>query len=636
LTVLGGFALASGDGADLALPTRKDRLLLTYLALNVGRPQDRNRLAGMFWADRGETQARDSLRQSLAGLRQAFRGIGLDPLQSDRDSVALERRGIDVDAVSFAALAETAPGEAVVLYAGELLEGIDGLTSEFDAWLVPERERLNALAIQALERVAQGEDGASDPAVAIGVGRRMLARDGLREPVARALMRLLTRGGERAEALKIYGACRADLQRELGVAPDALTEALYRDILTAHGAGATVQPVAAPASPAQERASIAVLPLTNLSGDGSLDSLCAGLAEDISTGLGRFRVLLVIDRHSSAAVAETTTDPAEIGRKLAVDLLVQGSLQRQGDNVRVTVRLINAASRVQVWGDAFDQPLSDVLAFPDRATNAIVSTLYGRVEHALTSDKRPKPNLAAYECLLRGVKQLRGYGPDDNAKAIALFDQAIALDPHYHLARVYRAFAEIIFHGIDTAPKDLLDAALVAGMDAIEAEGDDGRCHYLLGIIHGFRGEVERELQAYHRALELNPNDADAIAAVGIVLASVGRHEEGMEKLRMAMRLNPYHPEWYWDDLGCILYVAGRYADALEAFQRRSRPSRYVLPRIAASLAQIGRMQEAETAKAKVLAIMPDFSISRLAMRGWRQADAEHFREGMRKAGLPE
>ena len=154
LDLLGGFALAASDGRLVTLPTRKDRLLLAYLVLSAGRAQPRERLAGLLWADRAEAQARDSLKQSLAGIRQAFRPACLEPLRADRDTVGLALDGIEIDALEFARLAagtSAAPERAAALYRGELLEGIDAITAEFDAWLRAERERLNDLAARVVE-----------------------------------------------------------------------------------------------------------------------------------------------------------------------------------------------------------------------------------------------------------------------------------------------------------------------------------------------------------------------------------------------------------------------------------------------------------------------------------------------------
>ena len=142
--MLGGFALTSGDGKSIALPTRKDRLLLGYLGLNAEQAQQREKLYGLLWADREEAQARGSLRQSLAALRDAFRSAGLDPLKSDRESVTLDLAGIEIDALNFRRLAAEAVSmdQAILLYRGELLAGIDPPTPEFEHWLRPERQRL--------------------------------------------------------------------------------------------------------------------------------------------------------------------------------------------------------------------------------------------------------------------------------------------------------------------------------------------------------------------------------------------------------------------------------------------------------------------------------------------------------------
>jgi len=636
LTLLGGFDLEGTGGGKLTLPTRKDRLLLAYLALTAGRPQARDRLAGLLWGDRAEAQARDSLKQALAGLRQAFRQAGLDPARADRESVTFEAGGIEVDAIEFARLATEAGAcnRAATLYRGDLLDGIDGVTAEFEEWLRPERERLAGLAVRVLEHLALA--GAPDAAAeeTIRLGRCLLARDRLREPVYRALMHVQARQGERTEALKLYAACRDALKQDLGVAPDAKTEELYRDILTDRLAGPSV--VTSEVDQATDRPSIAVLPLSNLSGDSQLAHLCDGITEDIITGLGRFRLLFVIDRHSSSAISEQASDVAEIGRRLGVCHLVQGSLKRLGEQVRITVRLIDAGSRVQLWGEAYDCALSDILAVPDKVTGAIVSTLHSRVERSLLEQSRRKPALAAYECVLRGIKHLRGYGPDDNRRAVELFQQAMDLDPDYALARAYRGFADVVLHGYDDAPDAVLAQAQALASTAVEMDNDDGRCHWVLGMICGFRNDLDGEERHYQQAIALNPNDANAIAAYGVLLAALGRPEEGIDRIREAMRLNPYHPEWYWLDLGIALYIARRYAEAAEAYRHKSRPGYWVLARLAACYAQMGRMEEAAAAAAEVRKLRPDFSCEKLRRAGWNAADTQHILDGMRKAGLPE
>jgi TolB-like protein len=634
LTLLGGFALESAEGTELPLSTRKDKLLLAYLALSAGRPQPRDRLAGLLWGDRAEVQARDSLRQSLAAARQAFRKVDLDPLHTDREAVTFEPAGVEIDAVEFARLAGAPQtcGRAATRYRGELLDGIEAPTAEFEEWLRRERERLADLAICVVEYLALAQPIHEVAAETIRLGRHLLARDRLCEPVYRALMRLHARKGERTEALRTYMTCRDVLKQDLEVAPEAKTEELYRDILTDR----------VPSSPAASedrtpnRPSIAVLPFANLSGDPALGHLCDGITEDIITGLGRFRSLFVIERHSSAVASEQSSDVAEIGRRLGVVYLAQGSLQRLGERVRITVRLVDANTRTQHWGEAYDSALSDILAIPDKVTGAIVSTLYGRVEMSLLEQSRRKPALAAYECVLRGIKHLRGYGPDDNSRAAELFQQAIDLDPDYALARAYRAFADVVVHGYGDAPDAVLAQALSLAQTAIDQDADDSRCHWILGTIHIYRGDRRNAEWHYQRAIALNPNDANAIVSSGRMLARLGRVEEGIDRIREAMRLNPYHPEWYWLNLGSALYSARKYADAAEAFGRVTRPGYWALSRLAGCHAQLGRMKEASEAAAEALRLRPDFSLAKLRLRELSPPEADHLKDGMRKAGLPE
>jgi len=634
LTLLGGFALESGNGRELTLPTRKDRLLLAYLALSAGKPQTRDRLAGLLWGDRAEAQARDSLKQSLAGIRQAFRQAGLDPVHADRECVTFEPEGIEVDAVEFARMATeaTAPDQAALLYRGDLLDGIDGVTAECEEWLRPERERLGDLASRVLEQLAlsSAPNGVSDETIRLG--RYLLAHDRLREPVYRALMRLHVRKGERTEALKLYAACRAALSEDLGVAPDAKTEELYRDILTDRLSPSSVTPAL---ERAPDRPSIAVLPFNNLSGDANLDHLCDGFTEDFITGLGRFRLLFVVDRHSSSAVSQQASDVAEIGRRLGVSYLVQGSLQHLGERLRITVRLIDAGNRAQLWGEAHDTALSDVLSIPDKVTGAIVSTLHGRVESTLMEQSRRRPALAAYDCVMRGVKHLRGYGPDDNRRAAELFQRALDLDPLYPLAHAYRAFAEVALHGYGDAPPDVLKAAVSMAAHAVELDNEDGRCHWLLGLIYVYC-DLDRAAFHHRRAIALNPNDANAIASLGLLLVFLGRPEEGIDQIREAMRLNPYHPDWYWSDLSAALYATRRYSEAIEVLRRIARPGYWQWCRLAACYAQLDRMDEAKAAACEVRLLRPNFSAANIRIPYRNPTDAEHVIDGLRKAGLAE
>lgn len=625
------------DGRDLVLSTRKDRQLLAYLATQNGRPQSREKLACLLWADRGEDQARDSLRQSLTALRRAFRAAGLDPVISDRSTAGLDPVLGSIDVVRFAeGCIGSAPTAALTaLYRGPFLEGLETSTPEFEHWVTEERQRLAALAEQLVCTASISVLPPGDSEAALQLGRKLLAEDPTLETVYRATMRICHARGERVAALKIYGTCSKALQDELGVEPDHETEKLYRDVLTDNRT-VPQTPVDILTESAPTKPSIAIIPFVNLSGNEKLNFLCDGLAEDVSTGLGRFRSLIVIDRYSAAAVAAVTSDTVEIGRRLGAAALVQGSIQATASRLRVTVRLVDSASRAQVWSDVFECAATDAPGIPDQIVQAIIATVHNRAELTVTERSKGKPTMAAYECTMRGIKHVRGYGPDDNARALALFQQALAADPNYPLAQAYLAFTEVVINNYDAAPRDLLIRCKARIDQAVALDPDDGRLHWLLAFLHSYLDELDDEKRQLELALTLNPNDANAKASYGMALSCFGQFEQAITEVRDAMRLNPFHPEWYWVGLGGIFLAARRYEDAIEAFKRRTRPQVWVLSHMAASLAHLGRMAEAQEMARRLLEQNPAYQISTSRRGKYPAEHVAHLQDGMRLAGLPD
>lgn len=633
LDLMGGWSLTAGKGTELPLPTRKDKQLLAYLATHHGQVHPRERLANLLWADRADAQARDSLRQSLAAIRKAFRSVGLDPVEGDRGSAGLSCSDLGIDVVQ---IAQGGVNPAMArLYRGPFLQDMDTSTPEFEHWVAQERHRLDGLATQLVCAAPEAALSAEETDAALQLGLRLLREDPLLEPVCRAVMRLLHSKGERVTALKVYATCREALRDDLGADPDPETESLYRDILT--GRAATPEPDKATAvEVAHDKPSVAVLPLVNLTGNDSFGFLCEGLAEDISTGLGRFRSLIVIDRYSAAAVAATTSDTLEIGRRLGATLLVQGSLQSTPSRLRVSLRLVDSTSRTQTWSDVFDCAIGDAPGIPDQITRAIIATLENRAESTVLAGRQTKTTMAAYGCTMQGIKHLRGYAADDNEKALVLFRQALELDPHYALAQAYLAFTEVVMKDYDAAPRSLLLDCKTRIDQALALDPHDGRIHWLLASVHSYLREFEDEKRQLERALALNPNDANAKASYGSAIASFGQHEEGLNAVREAMALNPFHPEWYWLALGDTFMAAGRYDDAIEAFKRRTRPKVWVLTRMAICYVLGGRMDEARDTARRVLEQNPGFRISGQRQGGWSDRDLERLRDAMIQAGLPE
>lgn len=637
LNLLGEWSLTDPDGSDLVLPTRKDRQLLAYLAAQDGRPLSRERLAHLLWGDRAEEQARDSLRQSLAALRRAFRSVGQDVLTSDRTEVGLDLSRLSTDVASFAAGCSGAVPSAALaaLYRGPFLEGLETSTPEFERWVTQERQRFSAMAEQLVCTASISVLPPADLAAALQLGRRLLAQDSLLESIYRATMRICRLRGDRVNALKAYSTCRAALRAELGVEPDHETEKLYRDILT-DGPAPPQTPVAVLTEVTPGKLSVAILPFANLTGNDGLNFLCEGLAEDIATGLGRFRSLLVIDRYSSATVASTTSDTVEIGKRLGAAALVQGSIQAAAACLRITVRVVDSASRAQTWSDAFECASGDVPGIPQQIVSAIIATVHNRAENTVTDRSKGQPSMAAYECTMRGIRHLRGYAPDDNDKALALFREALQADPHYPLAQAYLAFAEVVVNNYDSAPRALLLDCKTRIDQALAIDPDDGRIHWLLASLHGYLREFDDEKRQLERALALNPNDANAKVSYGGAIAALGQHNEGLRHIREAMRLNPFHPEWYWLELGAAFMATRRYGDAIEAYKRRTRPQGWVLSRLAICHAHMGRIDEAQELARRLLELNPAFRISTSRRGGWSDEETAHHRQGMLLAGLPD
>lgn len=432
----------------------------------------------------------------------------------------------------------------------------------------------------------------------------------------------------------------AALRRCLGPAPDGtdwiatVARVGYRfaGFAEVSGGAAPLAPVAA------EKPSLAVLPFENADADNSQHLLADGLCEDIINGLSRFSSLVVIARHSSFRF-RGASELAESGRQLGARYLVTGTLRQGGGQLRLSVQLVEAASGRQLWSQRFERPLTDHFEMMDEVVQIVVSALTGHVENIeiRSAMSRPTGNLDAYHFYLRGIEWLRSYGEGVNRKAIEMFEKAVALDPEYGLAHSTLALALMVEHGFDGTPQEIKDRALAMALKGIKLAPQDSRCHLYLGDVYLFSGAFEMGLAQIERSIALNPNDANALTRLALALTKVGRAEEGLKAAHQAIRNNPFHPDYYWIDLAIVAYAARHYEEALGAVRRVAVHGRYWdYARMAACLAQLGRVEEARAAAAKVLALKPDFSLLAEPMTYGNPADLEHVRDGMRKAGLPD
>ena len=389
-----------------------------------------------------------------------------------------------------------------------------------------------------------------------------------------------------------------------------------------------------------KKPSIAVLPLVNMSGDPEQEFFADGLTEDIITELSRFRDLLVISRNSSFVYKGKAVKVQEVAREFGVEYILEGSVRKAGGRIRVTVQLIDAETDRHIWAERYDRELEDIFAIQDEMTCAIVATLPGRVE-AATHDRakrKPTDNMAAYECVLTAKVLHHRSLREDNAAALRLLDRAIALDPNYAHAHAWKGcvLGQAWTYGWCEDREAIFQQVSAELEVALALDGNDSDVHRILAALSLNRDEHDRAAYHQERALALNPNYDLVVVQQGELLTWLGQPEEGIDWIKKAMRLNPYHPERFWSHLGRACYCAERYAEAAEAFSRITRPDYTHHAFLAATFAQMGNDVAAAAHAAEALKREPKFSIAvYLATQHYkRQVDRKRHEAGLVKAGL--
>jgi adenylate cyclase len=399
---------------------------------------------------------------------------------------------------------------------------------------------------------------------------------------------------------------------------------------------AAAAPAASPRKP-----SIAVLPFANMSGDSEQEFFADGLTEDIITELSRFRELLVISRNAVFVHKGKPVKAQEIAREFGVEYVVEGSVRKAADRVRVTVQLIDGETETHVWAERYDRKLADIFEIQDEVTSSIAATLFGRVEAARHDrvQRKRTDNMAAYEYVLTGKVLHHWSNREANAQAQHMLNRAIELDPNYAHAHAWKACVtgQAWLHGWCENRDATLEVILGALQTALSLDDNDADVHRILAALKLNFNEHDKATYHQERALSLNPNSDLIVVQQGELLTWLGRPAEGIEWIRRAMRLNPYHPERFWSHLGRAQYTARLYADAIESFSKLTAPDHTHHGFLAASSAQLGNSTAAGAHAREVLQRQPTFSIEGFlgTLHYQQPADSEHVREGLRKAGLP-
>lgn len=395
-----------------------------------------------------------------------------------------------------------------------------------------------------------------------------------------------------------------------------------------------------------DKPSVAVLPFTNMSGDPEQEYFADGLTEDIITGLSRVRNLFVIARNSVFVYKGRAVSVAQVAHDLGVRYVLEGSLRKSSNRVRITAQLIEAATGHHVWAEKFDRELVEIFDLQDEITRNVVASTQTQIMLAEGSPGRRanRHDLDLWSRVKRSMARIHELTPESLADAKQLAEQALGIDPKCGAA--WRCLSIVQYHEVlmltASDPDATMSDALESAERAIALDSNDEYAHWNLGNVLVTLRHYDRGIAALERAIEINPNYSTASGSLGTALCYAGRAAEGIERNEIAIRSDPLNPSIFFRYSGLALghYLTGDYAGAVEWARKSVQRNRaWYLGHVylVAALARLDRTEEAEAALREYRSLFPRAAISdlkRLPIR--RPGDAECLADGLRKAGLPE
>ena len=405
-------------------------------------------------------------------------------------------------------------------------------------------------------------------------------------------------------------------------------------------------PVATDVDKLFDRPAVAVLPFENIGGDPEQEYFADGLTEDIITALSLWRTFPVIARNSTFAYKGTSPDIRKVGEELGAHYVIEGSVRKGGNRVRITVQLIDAETGHHVWAERYDRKLDDFFELQDEIAQAIAGKV--EPEFAIAEQRRAyrkaPTDLASWEWYHRGVSALDEMTEDSNHRAQECFQRAIELDPTHSAANAAIAYCHYRYalDGYSESPNDDYSRTVEFGKRAVALDDSDAYAHFVLGVGYAYTGRHDLSIAEARRAIELNPNHATAHVGLGNRLNYTGKPEEGILHIELGMRLNPDDPRIHlMRRFLAEAHLNNRDYEKAVEWARKSieRNPDYALAHatLAASLGHLGRIAEAEAALKECLRLQPrTIANRRYSVVYERSVDAEHILDGLRKAGLPE
>ncbi len=401
-----------------------------------------------------------------------------------------------------------------------------------------------------------------------------------------------------------------------------------------------------PALPLPDKPSIAVLPFTNLSSDPEQEYFADGMVEDIITGLSRSKSLFVIARHSSFTYKGNAVDIKQVGRELGVRYVLEGSVRKAGNRVRITGQLIDATTGAHLWADRFDSQLEDIFELQDQVTSRVIGAIFPQLERAEIerANRKPTENLEAYDYYLRALSSFYQFTREQNIEVLGLSEAANAIDPEFAAAYAISAYSYLqrkFFGWRSDIAQECIEARRLVKR-AIELDNEDPIVLARAGqVISELFGEVEEGAALVSRAINLDPNLAIARYSRGGERLLLGDVDAALEQFHLAVRLSPLDPLLFFAQTGIAIahFMTGRY-DEGSSWARSAvlqRPNylnaQFIL---AACLAMSGRVEEARVISARLVQLRPALRVSGIKTKFRRAEDIERLLQGYRMAGIPE
>jgi adenylate cyclase len=418
---------------------------------------------------------------------------------------------------------------------------------------------------------------------------------------------------------------------------------IHRVQLDAVGTG-MVEGRAPAEAPASNRATLAVLPFTNLSGEPEQEYFADGIAEDLITALSRFRWFLVVARNSSFTYKGRAVDVRTVGRELGVRYVLEGSVRKGGSRLRITAQLIDAATGSHLWAEKYDGALEDVFDLQDRITEGVAGAIEPSIRLAeIERARRKRPdNLDAYDLYLRALPHAWVWAPAEAEKAIEILDAALRIDPGYVAAHGLAAWCNTICTTIIPSDPRRSDAIKHARAVLSPNTDDSLALSFAAHAIAFCERDYDAALDAVHRALASAPNSPIVLGLSAMVNAFAGRFDVAIQHAQASLRLSPFDPMRFTAEMaaGYGHFFTGRYDEAADAAHRAAHINPKFVPAlavVAASLARGGKQKAAQAAVAQLLSVRPNFRVGEFIRVGRFAPNLnEKYAAALREAGLPE